>query len=267
MNIHRNVIYKRRQKFLKSEDHKEEIENMIKESAENIVRNYTEARPVKEWNYQEIHEALTAIHKDENFKIENLQNIKKQEELIETSEKYLLDYYNKKEGQLPEPKILRAVERAVYLRANDVLWMEHIDSMTRLRENVAFSGYAQKDPLTEYKSQGYNMFNEMLGMIRNNAVNTLFKIDPEKIIPQEMLARAAVKNMNTNAAQVSEPLSGHDERKNYNNFAQATSDNPVIIKADSGVIGPRSQTQNLPKVGRNEPCPCGSGKKFKKCCG
>ena len=138
--------------------------------------------------------------------------------------------------------------------------------MTRLRENVAFSGYAQKDPLTEYKSLGYNMFNEMLGMIRNNTVNTLFKIEPEKIIPQEMLARSEVKNMSTNAAQVSEPLSGH-ERKNYNNFAEATSDNPVVIKVKSetaGVIGP---AQNLPKVGRNEPCPCGSGKKFKKCCG
>lgn len=266
MNIHRNVIYNRRQKFLKLENHKDEIEIMIKESAENIVRNYTEARPVKEWNYQEIFEALTAIHKDENFKINDLEGIKKQEELIEKAENYLTSYYKEKENQLPEAKILRTVERAVYLRANDVLWMEHIDSMTRLRENVAFSGYAQKDPLTEYKSLGYNMFNEMLGMIRNNTVNTLFKIEPEKIIPQEMLARSEVKNMRTNDAQVSEPLSGH-ERKNYNNFAEASSDNPVVIKVKpetKGVIGP---AQNLPKVGRNEACPCGSGKKYKKCCG
>jgi len=82
-----------------------------------------------------------------------------------------------------------------------------------------------------------------------------------------MLARAAVKTMNTNAAQqAASPLSKPQTSKNYNNFANATSDNPVIIKADSGVVGP-SKAQNLPKVGRNEACPCGSGKKFKKCCG
>ena len=273
MNIHRNVIYKRRQKFLSKDENKEEIQEMIDETAEGIVLNHTEARPPKDWDYKEIWEALNAIHKDRDkpLKLEDLESIKTQDKLVEKAKTYLDETYKKREEELPEPELMRKVEKAVFLRANDVLWMEHIDSMTQLRENVAFSGYAQKDPLTEYKSQGYQMFTEMLGMIQNNTINTLFKIEPEKVIPQAMMARSEVKQMRTNEDEVSAPLSGHTRvttakpgTVTRSTMDSADSDNPVVVKVSQATREPVTQ---VGKVGRNDPCPCGSGKKYKKCCG
>ena len=239
MNIHRNVVYKRRRKFLEKEDMNEEIIEMLEETGEGIVRNFTEARQQQEWDIKAIFDELMAIHKG-TLNLEELEKTDKQGELIEKAKKYLLDSYKEKEQSLPNPKVMRQVERAVYLRANDVLWMEHIDSMTVLRENVAFSGYAQKDPLTEYKSLGYEMFTEMLAMIRNNTVNTLFKIEAEKVVPSQMLKKTEAQNLQTNEKEVEAPLSGHD--------------NTVIVKVNNA-------------AGRNDPCPCGSGTKYKKCCG
>ncbi|MBI2634303.1 preprotein translocase subunit SecA [Candidatus Peregrinibacteria bacterium] len=247
MNIHRNVIYKRRQKFLQKEDLSKDIKEMIGEVVANIVLNHTEARRTGEWNFKEIHENISAIHADKNLKLENLETIKDQQKLIELLKNYLFDIYKKREESLPDTKIMRNIEKAVYLRANDVLWMEHIDAMSRLRENVAFSGYAQKDPLVEYKSEGYRMFTEMLATIQSNTVNTLFKIDLEKAAPRVIMATSAPKVISTNEDQIESNLSGN-------------SDNPVIVK-----VSPKSQAAKIPKVGRNDPCPCGSGKKYKKC--
>lgn len=255
MNIHRNVIYKKRRKFLEKEDLHEDIIEMLKEGGESIVRNFTEARTEKEWNHQQIHEALMAIHKGK-LELQELEKIDNQEQLITKAQDYLLEAYQEKEKSLPDPKIMRRVERAVYLRANDVLWMEHIDSMTRLRENVAFSGYAQKDPLTEYKSQAYEMFMEMMAMIRNNTINTIFKIEAEKVVPAQILRSRETQNLRTNEQEVERPLSGGPGSMNQNN--------PVVIKMNSqpGPVG-----QQMDRVGRNDPCPCGSGKKYKKCHG
>lgn len=281
MNIHRNVIYKRRRKFLEKDDIKEDIETTIKEVAENIVRNHSDDRPVKDWNYKEIFEAVNAIH-HEGLSLETLQNIKDQEKLIETVQNYLLEAYKEKEESLPEPGMMRKIEKVVFLRSNDVLWMDHIDAMTQLRENVAFSGYAQKDPLTEYKSQAYEMFTEMLAMIQNNTVNTLFKIEPARIIPQAVLQRSEPKEIRTNEDQVQAPLSGdrrlsdrrersvlarHEHAEGERSVSAANTDNPVVVKITSADQNSAMSASPAQKVGRNDPCPCGSGKKYKKCCG
>jgi preprotein translocase subunit SecA len=264
MNIHRNIIYSRRKKFLTEEDLKKDILEMIKECAENIVKNHTEARPIKEWNYKEIFESLTAIHKDgkNELTLESLKEIKIQEDLIETARKYLLKSYEEIEAMLSDSKILRQIEKAVFLRANDTLWIEHIDTVTQLRENVAFSGYAQKDPLIEYKSQAFQLFTTLLEMIRTNTVTTLFKVDIAKSVPTELLKKNEEKNMQTNEDEVEAQLSGGNIRR-----STQFNDNPVIVRAES----PKRRTLTPPpiqeKVGRNEPCPCGSGKKYKKCCG
>ncbi|MFH1218756.1 MAG: preprotein translocase subunit SecA [Candidatus Peregrinibacteria bacterium] len=278
INVHRDIIYKKRQKFLKKEDLKDEIIAMLDESAEAIVRNHTEARPQKEWNYKEIYEALTAIHKDNSLTQNTLEEIKDQKELIEKAKSYLKDSYDQREKTIPDPKILRSIEKAVFLRANDTLWKEHIDAMSRLRENVAFSGYAQKDPLTEYKSLGYEMFNEMLSMIRSNTVNTLFKIDFEATIAAQMLARTEQEDAKTTTnedkieAQVTKSTLDEPEandspsaptkviRINADEEPQSQPENPVLVQNSQ-------PTQSSPKAGRNDPCPCGSGKKYKKCCG
>jgi preprotein translocase subunit SecA len=269
MNVHRNVVYKMRKKVLDKDDCSEDIQVMIKDLGEAIVRNHTEARQVKEWNFKEIYEAVNAIHREDQkpYKLESIEKIKDQDELIKITQDYLQENYEKREKQLPEAKTMRRIEKAVYLRANDVLWMEHINSMTQLRENVAFSGYAQKDPLTEYKSQGYDTFVQMLNMIKSNTVNTLFKIDLSKVVPSEMTQRsAAPSNMRTNKTSITSPTPiGVRKSVSHSTFNQdSSSDNPVVVKV--------SQAQNVihesdVTVGRNDPCPCGSGKKSKKCCG
>ena len=279
MNIHREIIYKQRRQCLFKDELKEEINQMIEEIAEGIVRNHTNERPVKQWDYKEIHEALSAIHKDESFKLSDLEQIKDQEELIQKSQKYFTKYYETKEQTLPEPKLMRAIEKAIYLRTNDTLWTEHINNMTRIRENVAFSGYAQKDPLTEYKAQGFEEFNELRAMIQNSTVNTLFKIDPEKVIPKEMLAKSEVQNAKTNEGQsVTHSTFGGDGPAGVEGRGAPGGDAPgagaqkgpapVIQKGrHAGARVVTKQETSTPEVGRNEPCPCGSGKKYKKCCG
>ncbi len=279
MNVHREIIYKKRQKFLKKEDCYEDINEMIEETAEGIVRNHTEARKQKEWDYKEIHEALSAIHKGDLTQAD-LEKITDQDALIEKAKTYLDDTYKTREKTLPDSKIMRSLEKAVYLRANDTLWMEHIDSMTRLRENVAFSGYAQKDPLIEYKGQAFEMFNEMLSIIKNNTVNTLFKIDLEKAIPTQILQKSEVKNTSTNENQIMSPLSGNRSAENpavvrptptaqAPRIIKVTDDDDSITKSTFTTTTTPAAAQSAPieKVGRNEPCTCGSGKKFKKCCG
>lgn len=228
MNIHREIIYKRRRDFLFNDDLYVQIEEMINTVAENIVRNYTDARQPQDWEYKQIWEALSAIHRDQHFSLEAISEIKDQEKLIETAKNYLITSYKDRENTLPDPIIMRAIEKAVFLRANDTLWMEHIDHMTMLREDVAFAGYAQKDPLNEYKSQAFESFNALLGLIESNTVNTLFKVDLQRSVPQEMLQKSEVKNMQTNEDDIEEIIEG---------------------------------------AHRNDPCPCGSGKKFKKCHG
>lgn len=272
MNIHRNVIYKKRQRFLKTEDLKSEILEMISELAENIVRNHTEARDHREWNFKEICDGLNSIYKDEKNPLteELIKFQKSQDEVIELAKKYLLDGYEVKEKSLPTPQILRQIERSVFLRNNDTLWMDHIDAMTQLRESVAFAGYAQKDPLVEYKSLSYEMFMEMLAMVRAGTVNTLFKIDVEKVVPQQMTLRPQIQNMQTNEAQIEAAVTKEDISLNGDqSSASPDTSNPVIVKvsandAHKASFAPQTDYSN---VGRNDICPCGSGKKFKKCHG
>ena len=149
---------------------------------------------------------------------------------------------------------MRQIERAVYLRTIDVLWMEHIDNMSHLREAVSFQGYGQRDPLIEYKGQAYEAFMQLLSSIRMDAINTLFKMKFEIERPP-LIGRVAPEAMMTNEGQIESVLSGD---------GGSMTGNPVLIKAGSS--GSRS-ARSQPEVGRNEPCPCGSGKKYKKCHG
>jgi preprotein translocase subunit SecA len=264
MNVHREIIYKRRRKFLESDDLKEDILKMIDEETEAISLNHTAGRDKKDWDLEQVTEALTAIT---GTTPSQLEESKDEQEVVEKTQEFLKEEYGKLESSLPEPEMMRKVEKSVFLRANDVLWMEHIDDMQTLRESVSMRGYGQRDPVTEYKSEGYIKFEEMVAMIRSNTVNTLFKIDLAKVAPREMLARSEVKNMKTNEDEVANPAIANPTGAAAPVPAQAVTH--VTISADSNeptTSSPTSQPET-PKVGRNEPCPCGSGKKYKKCCG
>lgn len=268
MNIHRNIIYKQRRNYLYKEEIKDDIIQMIEEAAGNIVTNNIANRDTKDWNKKEIFEALTAIHKDESaLTQEDIDKIIYEDELIEKAKSYLLKGYEKREKSLPDPKILRGIEKAVILRSTDALWMDHIDTMQHLRESVAFSGYAQKDPLTEYKGLSFELFNELMAMIKANTLNTLFKIDLEKVVPHEMLRQAEVKQIQTNDAEIEKPLSSDGNPVIVRASGASQSGNLVERAPSGGTVVHVSDKDTGPMIGRNDPCICGSGKKYKKCCG
>lgn len=310
MNVHREIVYKRRRKILESEEFKEDILKMIDEEAEVIVLNYTAGREPKEWDLDKITSLLNAIPKDPSSPLSKsaLEEIKDERTLVEIAQNFLQEEYKKLEERLPEPEMMRKVEKSVFLRANDVLWMEHIDEMQSLRESVSMRGYGQRDPVIEYKSEGYQKFEEMIAIIRSNTVNTLFKIDAEKVAPREMLERSKIQNIQTNEDEVEATITG-DATAQAKSSSVPASENPVIAKpvthstfetatqkdkptpkpeknptiikvsadepVDTSAPSDPPQARNdqpteqikSDKVGRNEPCPCGSGKKYKKCCG
>jgi preprotein translocase subunit SecA len=171
---------------------------------------------------------------------------------------FLFKVYTDKEQALTDPDLMRKIERGVFLNVIDTLWMEHIDNMSQLRDSVALKGYGQRDPLIEYKEQAYIMFSTLLNSIDHNTISTLFKINIAQQIPERFLKVSQPRTIITNTDEISKVTSG--EHKFAEQSGSATG-NPVIVK-----VGGNTQPQT-PEVGRNEPCPCGSGKKYKKCHG
>ncbi|MBU1992282.1 MAG: preprotein translocase subunit SecA [Patescibacteria group bacterium] len=265
INKQREIIYRIRRKILKGENVKNEILLLVEHEVEGIVHLHAQDKDSALWDYKEIHEILDAIHKDPVYPIalQDLEKITDKEKFIDTIKNYLYKEYEEREKILESAEMMREMERAVYLRTIDVHWMEHIDNMSSLREAVSLSGYAQKDPLIVYKEEGFAMFEKMLAQIQSSTVNTLFKIDIVQAAPKEVREAPEQKNLQTNEDAIESPLSG--DRKPPSNS------NPVIIKAGAGGAGASAGAgaggASGEKVGRNEPCPCGSGKKYKKCCG
>ncbi|MEK7528548.1 MAG: SEC-C metal-binding domain-containing protein, partial [Patescibacteria group bacterium] len=263
MNKHREIIYTRRRMVLFSDNIKNDILLLMEELAEAIVLGHTDGRSREEWGLAGIAEAVRALHSEgeSSFALDDILEKLEVEEIIERVKHYLWKKYHEREERLPnfdtekkESSTMRQIERAVYLRTIDVLWMEHIDNMSHLREAVSFQGYGQRDPLIEYKGQAYEAFMQLLSSIRMDAINTLFKMKFEIERPP-LIGRVAPEAMMTNEGQIESVLSGD---------GGSMTGNPVLIKAGSS--GSRS-ARSQPEVGRNEPCPCGSGKKYKKCHG
>lgn len=259
MNKHREIIYSKRNKVLRNADLKTEVEEMIDAEMEAIVLNHTGSKFTHEWNYQEIFETVQAIHKDEDLTQETLEQFEEQEKLTGYLAERFKTVYQKKEDELPEAEILRNAERSIYLRAIDVLWMEHIDAMTHLRDAVALSGYAQKDPLIVYKEEAFRMFQKLLGRIQGNVIRTLYKIEIKvNVAPIPAKPPVNMENLRTNTDEID---------KNVETSEMAKKSNPVVMGDRPRVIKADDSTDNTPKIERNAPCPCGSGKKYKKCCG
>lgn len=264
MNKQREIIYARRRKMLFSSDIKNDITLLIEQEAEAIVFNHTAGRRREEWDFAKIDEAVKALHKDQKipFEVGKLEALDEPEEMIDCVKHYLWNEYLEREKMLPDYEsekgsaMLRQLERAVYLSSLDTLWMEHLDNMANLREGVALRGYGQKDPLIEYKQEGYQMFKELLENIRSNTVNTLLKIEFRREGASAVVQERQPMHLMTNEDQIERVLGGEPA------FASAATRNPVVVK-----VGTSAKGSSQPQVGRNEPCPCGSGKKYKKCHG
>ncbi|MFA5843017.1 MAG: preprotein translocase subunit SecA [Candidatus Gracilibacteria bacterium] len=292
MNKHREIIYRKRHALLEQNDFQKETEHTIEEEANVIVMRHSNPDMVGGWDYKEIAETLNTLTRDIEGEIdeEELKKHKKSDELVGLAKTFLLERYKEKEESLPSPDLMRQIERAVTLRVIDTLWMEHIDEMSRLRERVALRGYGQRDPLIEYKQEAFQMFTELTQTIQRQTVNTLFKIKVRAAEDQAAKLGAApiAGTLRTNQSQIESAL--HDEtlkagaKPSYlktgfvapTNKTISQTDTVTVIRADdtpqgipnkgpNKIIGGGARTAN--QTGRNDPCPCGSGKKYKKCCG
>ena len=237
MNQQRNIIYTQRRSVLDGEDMKETILKMIASTISETVARYTVAELSSEWDLSAIKADLSYICSDDDLKYtdDELAKIKAEDisdSLIEKANKM---YANQEE--LFTPEIFREVERTILLRNVDLKWMDHIDAMDDLKESIGLQAYAQRDPVNEYRIQGADMFDEMIADIRENTVRTVLTCMPRK----EAIERKAV------AKPILAGFAGNTVRK------KTAKINNTVVKNE--------------KVGRNDPCPCGSGKKYKKCCG
>ena len=238
MNQQRNIIYSQRQEVLNGNDISGRILHMIGESIKDNVAAYTGEDGPETWNLDGLRAAYMGYLCDENdfrFDQKELSKLKKKD-----LESYLMEKaeakYNEKEELFGE-QTFREVERAVLLRNVDTAWMDHIDAMDDLKGSIGLQAYAQRDPITEYRIVGGDAFDAMVNDIREKTVRMLLSIVPK---PREEVQRVQVAN----------PLQDGFEGQGKK-----------VVKKVSVV------RREAPKIGRNDPCPCGSGKKYKNCCG
>ncbi|HLM83922.1 MAG TPA: preprotein translocase subunit SecA [Candidatus Bathyarchaeia archaeon] len=255
MNKQREVVYKKRREILAKSSLKDEVLNIIEEEIEQIVSLNTAGHP-EDWQMDSIlndfnvicpscadAKKMAEIQKSQN-EINDAQKISK---IIEYLKGLAKEAYGKKEKDIT-PEVMRQIEKAIYLRSIDTFWMNHLDDMDYLREGIGLRGYGQRDPLVEYKKEGYLLFQNLLASIRNSVVNTIFKIGvvkEEPVLQKSVLEDAKYQGAEEQPAQFTAAAEENTEKK------------PSV-----------SQTiVNKKEIGRNDPCPCGSGKKYKKCCG
>ncbi len=308
MNKHRDIIYKRRQKILEkiAESEKaisdqrsaasdenlrgplhEEIVAGMRKEAESLVGSYSQATDPDDWEWEKLHEAIAAVCAPVAMELtmENLKTFQDKEALTEHVAQAFAEYYEKKCDAEDAATVNRA-EQVVTLRSIDAHWMDHIDDMSHLREQVAFAGYAQRDPLIEYQDQGFRRFHQLISTINATIVRTLLNANVADFTPrfvvqmtEEDVEEAA--SLRTNREQIEGELesTGVVPIGAISDQRSAISDQSSMQEA-AALLGFASQQKVpvaagrpvakpavLPKVGRNDPCPCGSGKKYKKCHG
>ncbi len=290
MNKHRDIIYKRRQKILEkidaadaasSDSVSSRAESRDEKSLHNDVltamqrdgRSVVMSRQLgidpDEWDVHEITETLSTLNPDFRsvFSEHILKKFPSQEDMAKAVADTLVSFYVEKCAASGDLYI--QAERVVTLRAIDTHWMDHIDDMAHLREQVAFSGYAQRDPVIEYQDQGFRRFQQLLANIDSTIVRTLLQIDFQQFAPRAVLeqAQAELASISTNEAQIEGELDRTgvgDLLADPQRQAPAAHRSPLPAQHKVGLPAVASHRA---KVGRNDPCPCGSGKKYKKCHG
>jgi preprotein translocase subunit SecA len=263
MNVQRQVIYAQRRAVLEGEDLSEQIRVWIDELAEAVVLQNTESDYAEEWDLPALLQEMESLYTSE-IKLEELQgqNITR-EELVEEFQEDARDAYEAKEEELG-PELMREVERFLILQVVDARWREHLDAMEYLREGIHLRAMAQKDPLSEYRAEGHTLFEELTSTIREEVLRYLFhvQLEPEEA---ERLQPAAAPAGDGNLVYEHESLAGSDAI-----MAAGAGEAAVggAVGGATAVAAPATRVaSDWDRVGRNDPCPCGSGKKFKKCHG
>jgi preprotein translocase subunit SecA len=236
MNKQREVIYAQRQRILKGEGLVEDIQEMIQKVVDEIVDLHTDSKsPPSDWDWKGLISTLRNRFSS-SFGIRPSEDGIDKDQLKKVIIEKAKEAYFQKEALLTEP-LMRHIEKMIMLQVLDEKWREHLLGMDHLREGIGLRGYGQRDPLREYQKEGYEMFLQMIHQIEVETVESLFKI---QAIPRETLAQ-------------------REERKKQKMIFSHGEEDEISRK--------KEPVRKEKKVGRNEPCPCGSGKKFKKCCG
>ena len=241
MNQQRTVIYKQRQDVLNGEDISETIRKMLSATVESVVEGFTRSEIPDEWEFDALRAhfmGLLTTEDDFHYTQDELNNLDR-DSITKLLTDRAFERYEEKEDLFGE-EIFREVERAILLRNVDTAWMEHIDIMDDLKGNVGLQSYAQRDPITEYRIQGADLFDTMVDEIRQKTVRTILSVVP-RVQPIQRV-------------QVANPLTAGPAG--------------TVVKKKT-VVNRRANTtvvRDGARVGRNDPCPCGSGKKYKNCC-
>ena len=231
-NEQREIIYAERRRVLDGESMRDVIYKMINETAERLVSTcISDEQSPEEWDMLELNQLVLPVFPMEPISLtkEQLKHIKK-DDLVQQVKEAAVKLYEAKEAEFLEPEHLREVERVILLKVIDRKWMDHIDDMDQLRQGIGLQAYGQRDPVTEYKFMGFDMFDSMTEAIYEDTVKALLHVRIEQNVEREQVAKVTGTNKDASAAK--EPV-----------------------------------RRSAKKVMPNELCPCGSGKKYKHCCG
>ena len=230
MSEQREIIYDERRRVLNGESMRDFIYKMITDITENCVDiSINDDAEVEDWNFNELNTLLIPTIPLQPVTPERVKKPKKNS-LKQQLKEEAVKLYESKEAEFPNSEAIRELERVILLKVIDRKWMDHIDDMEQLRQGIGLQAYGQRDPLVEYKMSGYNMFDEMTQNIKEETVRLLFHIRVEQKVEREQVAKVTGTN-----------------------------------KDDSVAKGPVKR-ENA-KIYPNDPCPCGSGRKYKNCCG
>ncbi len=230
-NDQREIIYEERARVLNGESMRDAIYKMMTDFVENAVDTcISDDLPQEEWNITELNQIIFPVIPMEPVTAEEVQDYKNTKELKHILKERAVKLYEAKEAEFPEAEAVRELERVVLLKAIDRKWMAHIDDMDQLRQGIGLQSFAQRDPLVEYKLAGFEMFDAMTAAITEDTLKLLFHVKVEQKVEREQVAKVTGTN-----------------------------------KDESLAAAPKKREAK--KVYPNDPCPCGSGKKYKQCCG
>ncbi len=231
-NEQREVIYKERRRVLDGENMRDVIFSFINDTVEEIInRNISDDLDTAEWDIKTLNQELLDIFPIAPLTLtqDELSNMQTSD-LIQQVKEAATKLYEEKETEFPEVEMIREAERVILLKVIDRRWMDHIDDMDQMRQSIGLRAYGQRDPLVEYKFAGFDMFEDMIASIRKDTVKAMLHLRVEQKVEREEVAKVTGTNKDDSATKA-----------------------PIRRKSA--------------KIGRNDPCPCGSGKKYKQCCG
>jgi len=267
MNLQRQVIYEQRRRVLEGEDLSEDIKAWIEEVVERVVDEYTMGEYTEEWDLAELVTAMATIYPT-GVSVDELQDLDREAIVAEFLED-ALDEYGEKETELEgmEPGLMRWLERYVILQVVDTRWREHLENMDYLREGVHLRAMAQKDPLVEYRAEGHQMFEELGLAIHEEVVSNIFHA---QVAPQDASTIQAMQEAEATDGDFEyqhESIAGAEAIAAAGAEAGALATAAAALGGGTAVATQQRVTPDQEKIGRNDPCWCGSGKKFKKCHG